>query len=38
LIDAEGRDVAGDDAADFEFFVGLEEQLGVAGEDPACMP
>ena len=27
------RDVSGDDAADFEFFVGLEEQFCVAGEN-----
>ena len=33
VIDAEGGDVSGDDGADFEFLVGLEEQLGVASED-----
>ena len=33
VIDAERGNVTGDDAADFEFFVGLEEQLRIAGED-----
>ena len=33
MIDAEGWDVAGDHATDFQFFVGLEQQLGVAGKN-----
>src|SRR2546421_8918789 len=33
MIDTEGGDVAGNDASDLEFFVGVEQQLDVTGED-----
>ena len=33
VIDAERGNVSGDHAADFELFIGLEEELRVAGED-----
>src|SRR3989440_12553900 len=33
MIDAEGGDVAGDDASDLKFLVGVKQQLDVAGED-----
>src|SRR5208282_3904545 len=34
VVDAEGGNVAGDQASDFEFVVGLKDELGIAGKKP----